>query len=237
MLILILPAGQRSRHFYASTTTFATILDPLLATDTLTYLTHWPSPSASSLANHLERHRLFVLARESYLAALRMPHSPTYLAVLQVPNHTPVPTSTPSDWQRRLAKFALPAPVLLDQDRYLPELEPEDQWMASHLRVTCARYLLYKRRFFQAWYEEQMSVKEGERRSTNGWARWAQTGCGMHMRLEKAERMAGMWVALGWLKKDRDVIDLTKGGRVGGEDAEDRIEGMAEDDENDEDDE
>ena len=123
---------------------------------------------ASFKPRTVKHDRLFIFLRQTFEDAMNIPHHPDYLRCEQMTDWS-APIMNPQDALQRLEKHeqyythrkAAKGPELdLEDDRYLVDLHPAERIIAADVKIRCSKYLLIKRQFFKAFWDEMVKQKK-----------------------------------------------------------------------------
>lgn len=111
------------------------------------------------------------------------------------------------------------APLIPSDDRYLLTLPPAERCIAASVRLSCARYTLFKRRFFSAFHREiivrgreRIGVGRKRVRTEHAHRVWMEGEWGW--KGARAMRLVMGWKEMGFLE-ERRFLGLLEGGGLG----------------------
>lgn len=112
----------------------------------------------------------------------------------------PVPNTTSAgntDYEALFFPYRPKRPLDSSGDPDLDSLSgPEERIVVSYTRMPVKIYLKHKETFFSLYNK---SIREDSRRSMTQWKRWAEHGFGLTFRVERIDRLFGMWKVMGLL--------------------------------------
>ena len=154
ILAMLVPGDQRVRWFY-TVLPIPQLLNRLDANN----LIHLHKELAPGTAEH---RRLFTYLREAFTAATTPPHSQDYNNALALTDCCPSISDSETAMKRIEGTQSLYSSHAnpeasgkdLSDDRYLLDLHPAEREISSIAKLGCAEYLLVKRYFFKAFFEE-----------------------------------------------------------------------------------
>lgn len=154
LIAVLLPREQRVRWFYS--------LLPIVSLLQILHKHNLLGVSKEFLPATPRHARFLSYMREAFLAAVDIPHSPDYINAEGITDYCPG-ILDPDTALRRLEmnevlyfahKNPLDAGLDISEDRYLLYLHPAESNIASMAHLKCAEYMLVKRNFFKAFFED-----------------------------------------------------------------------------------
>ncbi|EMC99931.1 hypothetical protein BAUCODRAFT_356011 [Baudoinia panamericana UAMH 10762] len=172
-------------------------------------------------AHSIKHKRLLVFLREAFLNAARIPDAPDYLEAQKLTDYA-LPVVDPETAFNRIAaneelnRRTHHPDLTLGPDRYARLLEPVEAFLALNFEMTCAAYLLAKRRFYCAFWKDlvmaQDTIGDGRRKVRSEAAHEAWLVQTLGWRASRAKRIVLAWKILGLLQEDRYLDWLKRGG-------------------------
>ncbi|TKA26855.1 hypothetical protein B0A50_04301 [Salinomyces thailandicus] len=195
-------------------------------------------PVTTVLQPHTHKHkRLFTFLTQAFLTAIRVPDHPDFIEAQRITDYCPSILDPTTAFDRLEANETLyfanngvSEPRDLAKDRYTHSLHPAESSLAADLRMRCSAYLLFKRKFFRAFYYDCVALRErigaGNAKVRTEHAHEVWIVQQMRWRVGRVRRLLLAWRILGFLEERRFLPWLKAGGMLQGDVAEqEEVEG------------